>query len=374
MRSSGKPHRPDPRFPIVAVDLLVQRDDLHVAKFVQGEDPSRALEADEVQLRIEKFALTANNVTYAVYGDAIGYWGYFPSSEPGWGRPPVWGFAEVAASRCEGVEVGERYYGFYPISSYLTVKAKPNTAGLRDVAAHRLSLPKAYNQYFLTDRDPVYDPDHENEQMILRPLFVTSFLAFDFLADKGFVGAGAVALSSASSKTAYGIAFLLSSHESKIQVIGLTSQKNRKFTAGLGCYDQVLTYDEVALMPDDQSLVYVDVAGSPKVRVGLKERLGDRLVYSMALGDTHWDEDKDRASLAGEQEFFFAPTWLAKRTEDWGVKGYVDRLAEAWRTFSEPLQGWMTVNHESGEEAVLRVWQQQLTGGADPAVGNVLSV
>ena len=356
------------------IDFIVRRDDLYTTKFVEGQGFAEDLRPGEVQLRIEKFALTANNVTYAVYGDAIGYWGYFPSAEKGWGRPPVWGFAEVVASQQEGVGLGERYYGFYPISSYLTVEAKPNTAGLRDIAEHRLSLPKAYNQYFLTDRDPVYDPDHENEQMILRPLFVTSFLAFDFLQDKGFFDADAIALSSASSKTAYGIAFLLSNVASRIKVIGLTSGRNRKFTKGLGCYDQVFTYDEVAFVPIDSKVTYVDVAGSPRVRAALKERLGDRLVYSMALGDTHWNEDRQQASLAGEQEFFFAPTWLAKRTVDWGVQGYVERLAEAWRTFSKPVGGWMEVVEESGPEAILRVWQEHLRGRADPAVGNVLSI
>ncbi len=356
------------------IDFIVRRDDLHTAKFVEGEGFAEELRPGEVQLWIEKFALTANNVTYAVYGDAIGYWGYFPCADKGWGRPPVWGFAEVVASQHDGVGLGERYFGFFPMSSYLTVEAKPNAGGLRDIAEHRLSLPKAYNQYFLTDRDPVYDADNENAQMILRPLFVTSFLAFDFLQERGFFDADAIALSSASSKTAYGIAFLLSNVPASIHVIGLTSEKNRKFTEGLGCYDQVFTYDEIASVPIDLRVTYVDVAGSPRLRAALKERLGNRLAYSMALGDTHWNEDKQQASLASEQEFFFAPTWLAKRTEDWGVQGYVERLAEAWRPFSKRLDGWMEVVEEFGPEAILRVWQEHLEGRADPAVGNVLSI
>lgn len=209
--------------------------------------------------------------------------------------------------------------------------------------------------------------------MILRPLFVTSFLAFDFLQDKRFFGAEAIALSSASSKTAYGIAFLASGLDERPKVIGLTSEKNFGFVEGLGCYDQVFTYEAVASMSKDLKVVYVDVAGSPRLTTALTHHLGDQLLYSMALGDTHWDEDKEQASLADKQEFFFAPTWLAKRTEDWGVEGYVERLADAWRTFSKPLSGWMTVKRESGPEAILRVWEQHLGGDADPSVGHVLS-
>jgi hypothetical protein len=355
-----------------AFDFLVRRDDLHICKVVAGEGSKEDLEEDQVQLRIEKFALTANNVTYAVYGDAIGYWRFFPAEE-GWGRPPVWGFGKVVKSNHDAVPVGERYYGFFPISSFVTIDAKPNSAGMRDVAAHRAELPSAYNQYFSVSKDPVYDAAHENEQMILRPLFVTSFLACDFLQDKSFKGAVAIILSSASSKTAYGIASLLSKVPG-IEVWALTSARNEGFTIGLGCYDRVFTYDHVDEIPNDRLVAYVDVAGSVAHRKALHQKLGSQLIYSMALGDTHWDEYKEPASLASDQEFFFAPTWLKKRTKDWGIDGYVERLASAWRTFSESLTGWMKVVQEAGPEAIERVWLDHVDGKADPATGNVLSM
>lgn len=330
------------------------------------------LKAGLVQLRVEKFALTANNVTYAVYGDAIGYWGYFPTCEKGWGRPPVWGFGEVVASGNPEIEVGQRFYGFFPISSLVTMDAKAHPAGFKDVAIHRQSLPKAYNQYTITSRDSVYDKEHEDEQMILRPLFVTSFLAADFIQEKELLGAESIVISSASSKTAYGIAFLLS--KMGAEVIGLTSRKNQGFTEALGCYDRVLSYEDVASLPTERKVAYVDVAGSVPVRNQLAERLGVSLVYSMALGDTHWNQDKDRELLTQDQTFFFAPEWLAKRIEDWGMEGYLDRLADSWKTFSPSLGGWMKVVTESGQEAIERIWRQHLEGAADPAVGNVLSL
>ena len=81
--------------------------------------------------------------------------------------------------------------------------------------------------------DPGYDAAREAEQALLRPLFMTSFLIDDFLADTGFFGARRVMLSSASSKTAYGTAFCLSLRRGSpnaVKVIGLTSAGNLAFT------------------------------------------------------------------------------------------------------------------------------------------------
>ena len=38
----------------------------------------------EILVAIDRFALTANNVSYALSGDMIGYWKFFPVAEP-WG-------------------------------------------------------------------------------------------------------------------------------------------------------------------------------------------------------------------------------------------------------------------------------------------------
>ena len=51
--------------------------------------------------------MTANNITYAVMGDVMSYWDFFPTGEEGWGVLPTWGFAEVEASEAEGVEEGD---------------------------------------------------------------------------------------------------------------------------------------------------------------------------------------------------------------------------------------------------------------------------
>ena len=163
------------------------------------------LELGEVLLRIDSFAFTANNVTYAMFGDTMKYWEFFPTGEADWGMIPVWGFATVAASTVGGLATGERFYGYFPMASYVIVQPDRVTpGGFVDAAEHRVALPAVYNQYSRSSTDPGYNAKMEGQQMILRPLFFTSFLIDDFLDDNQFFGAERVVLSSASSKTAYG--------------------------------------------------------------------------------------------------------------------------------------------------------------------------
>ena len=64
----------------------VRRDQLTETRIVSGE--TRALDDGEILTRIDRFALTANNITYGVVGDKLGYWNFFPIDE-GWGIIPV---------------------------------------------------------------------------------------------------------------------------------------------------------------------------------------------------------------------------------------------------------------------------------------------
>jgi len=271
--------------------------------------------------------------------------------------------------------VGERYSGFSPASSHLTVQADAGATGFADVAAHRRALPAVYNQYARTTTDLAYDKGHENEQMILRPLFITSFLLADFLQDNGFFGARLAVLSSASSKTSYGTAFLLSHMVRRPEVIGLTSSRNASFTESLGCYDRVVTYDQINSLPKDEPAVYVDMAGSGAARNSVHQLFGGNLKHSAAVGATHWDEEAPNVQLPGPTpSFFFAPTQVQKRTADWGPGGVNERFAEAWKAFRGPVAAWMDICKESGPDAVKRVYLDHLEGRADPRTGNVLSL
>ena len=70
--------------------LLVKKD--HLSQTELRQVPDTALKEGQVRLRVNHFALTSNNITYAAFGDAMNYWNFYPSGQAGWGIIPVWGF------------------------------------------------------------------------------------------------------------------------------------------------------------------------------------------------------------------------------------------------------------------------------------------
>jgi len=353
-------------------DFLVKRDDLRECRIAESATPD--LEPGQALLRVETFGMTANNVTYAVFGEAMSYWDFFPA-EDGWGRVPMWGFAEVERSEAEGVEAGTRLYGYLPPSSHLVVTpAGVGEAGFVDGSPHRAALPSAYHRYLATGADLFYRADTEDVQMLLRPLFFTSFLVDDQLADDDLIARGPLVISSASSKTALAAAFLLAKRQG-VETIGLTSQHSAEFVEGLGIYGRVVTYDAIDSLERGPA-TYVDVAGDADVRQAVHSHYGDELIQSMAVGATHWEEfGKDAGELAGPQPtLFFAPDRVTKRSADWGRAELEKRVADAWHPFCEWMEGWLTVNRADGFEAVRDAYLDVIEGRVDPATAHVLTV
>ena len=354
------------------MDFLIARGDLHETGLDESAAPVPG--AGEAVLAVERFGLTSNNITYAAFGEAMSYWNFFPAPE-GWGRMPVWGFATVAESRVDGLPEGARIYGYLPPSSELLVHpGRVGAHGFVDASPHRAELPAAYNGYQRTDADPSYDAAREDQQMLLRPLFFTSWLIGDFLRDSDFFGADTVVLSSASSKTASGLAFLLS-REGSAQVLGLTSERSAGFARTLGAYDAVLTYDELDDLPGGRA-VYVDMAGDAEVRAGVHGRFGGELAHSAVVGATHHDRMGGVPDeLPGPRPtFFFAPDRVAKRSAEWGRDGLERRLAEAWGPYVEWTDGWLRVIPEQGPEPLRATYLDLLDGRIDPAQAHVLSL
>ncbi len=346
------------------------------------EAPAGALAEGQVRFAIDAFALTANNITYAAFGDAMSYWCFFPTADAATGCIPVWGFADVVESRCEDVPIGERFYGYWPIASEVTLEpTRVDAAGFADGVAHRRELHPVYNQYLRCSADPGYVQAREAEQALLRPLFTTSFLIDDFLADNAFFGAEAVVLSSASSKTAYGTAFCLAQRRAAggPRIVGLTSPGNLAFTQGLGCYDLVLSYGAVGESKVDQRTVYVDFSGSADLRSEIHHHFGPSLAYSCSVGGTHWEELGGSKGLPGPRPtLFFAPAQIKKRHADWGAAGLQQRLADSWSAFmravADAKHPWLRVVRSSGPAAVDSAYAALLGGRLDPAEGHMLSV
>ena len=224
--------------------MIVKRDNLTEIDFVSS--PPGPLREGECDAQITLLALTANNVTYAVAREELGYWDFFPVERPGWGCVPSWGFANITDSRASGVESGRRIYGYFPYASHLRLRVgSVNQSGFMDVSPHRADKADMYNRYDFVDQDASYQLRDEALISLFRPLFTTSFLIDDHLRLRSELELNQIVISSASSKTAMALAFLARSRADRVNLIGLTSQSNSGFVESLNVYDQVLVYDDV---------------------------------------------------------------------------------------------------------------------------------
>lgn len=355
--------------------LQVRKDKLAETRLVTQEDAPLA--EGQARVRVDSFALTANNITYAAFGDMMSYWRFYPAAEEGWGIVPVWGFATVVQSLHPGVAVGERLYGYWPMAGSSVVQPERlSEGGFREGAAHRAELHAVYNQVARCAADPMYTADSEAVQSLLRPLHATSWLIDDLLADNDFFGARRVLLSSASSKTAYGTAFQLHQRPG-LEVVGLTSAGNKAFCERLGCYHRVLAYEELGQLEADVPCVYVDFSGDAPLRRRIHERF-TQLKYSCSVGATHVEHLGGAKDLPGPRPtLFFAPAQVKKRQGDWGPGELGLRMSEAWHAFRRKVQDgaapWLRVRTHGGAGEVQAAYAQMLAGRADPGEGHVLS-
>ncbi len=360
--------------------------------------PDEPLRDDgQVRVRIDRVAYSANNITYAAFGDAMQYWQFFPAAGDdgaGWGCIPVWGFGTVVESTHAGVALGERLWGYWPMASHVVLQPDGvNARGFVDAAPHRVALPGIYNQYLRCAADALYAEDCEPELALLRPLFMTAFLIDDFLADNAFFSIdtdravqGAVLLTSASSKTAYAtaerLAFRARAHAAGHRPalrIGLTSARNVAFCESLGVYDRVLAYEQLDAVEGFTPCVLVDFAGDAALRRALHSRF-TRLAYSCSVGATHVEQlgGAGRDLPGPRPVLFFAPAQADKRRGEWGAQDLGRRLAEAWHSFRQgvmqPPAPWLVVKRHAGVEAFAQVHATVLAGQGNPREGHVVEV
>ena len=367
--------------------LFINRTRLGDAQL--GSDPdapaARALVAGQARLALDTFALTANNITYAAFGEAMKYWQFFPSGDSALGCLPVWGFGTVVESRADGLAVGRRVWGYYPAGTHLVVApSKVSAWGFVDGAPHRQELALVYNQYGFCDVDPSWKSELEGLQAVLRPLFITSFLIDDFLADNQFFGAQQVLLSSASSKTAFGTAHCLALRRGTPgapKIVGLTSAGNETFARSLGCYDDMRLYDDLPDLLAQVPTVYVDFAGNASLRRTVHLHFADALVFSSSIGATHWEERGTGRDLPGPKPtLFFAPAQVSKRSspppEGWGEAELQRRIGVAWSRFMAQVAdgGWVRIVKQSGPQAALEVYTEMLAGHIDARQGLILDM
>ncbi len=346
--------------------LWVKKNDLARTEWRDSAMPPLA--DSQILLAVEKYALTANNITYAVVGDGFGYWNFFPTSDAEWGIVPVWGFAEVVASENADIAVGERIYGYLPMASHLLVTpANVQDGGFLDGAAHRQGLAIIYNQYHRLGQD---ESPLEAERAIFQPLFTTSFLIEHFMRSNDWFGAEALLMTSASSKTSLGLAMVTKNLSPEIRRIGLTSAGNMAFVKESGLYDEVLTYDNLSAADAATPTVSVDFAGNGQLLGAIHAHWGDTLKFSSLVGATHVSARGGADDLQGPKpELFFAPTAAESLMKEIGAAAFRSRVDEQFAAFVADASAYLTVEDLEGREALQSAYLAMLANEVAPSRG-----
>ncbi len=326
-----------------------------------------------VRLRVDVVSFTANNITYGLTGDRFGYWQYFPASEDGWGIIPVWGYAEVVESRCDGIDVGERFYGYYPMAPLLDVApTKVSPRGFMDGAAHRDGLPAVYNDYLRASADPSHASEKEPFRSLIFPLAATAYGLADWLAEGDFHGAAVVGLISASSKTALGTASLLKDRKGARRVVGLTSAANGDIIKPMGLYDDVVSYDDMASLDAAVPHVLIDFAGRGDVTAALHQHLGENMRHTALVGASHGAKLGMADGMIKERsELFFMPGYAAQRIKETGGQ-FVKDMTLAAAQIADQSPNWLTLTEAAGEADISDLYHTVREGRVRPDQGGIM--
>ena len=351
-------------------DVLVRRDDFDVTDVRDATTPT--LEPGEVRLSVERFGVTSNNVTYAYLGELISFWDAFPAPA-GWGRVPAWGFATVEASRHPDHAEGTRVFGLVPMSTRFTVSPEPAYGGFSDSAPHRRTMHPFYRRYRVVGPEDALD----GIRTVFRPLFPTSLILADVVSEKAAeLGAHVtVLITSASSKTALGLAHALSGRE-RVTTHGLTSAGNLAFVRGTGLFDAVTSYDTVGDASLTSPVILLDFAGNRAVVSAVHECFGDDIALSLLVGGTHTEAFEGPTGTAGlpgpTPTQISGPALEAERIEQVGAAAYAASVDEAEGEFVAAARHWLRVDDQSGADAVVRVLADAFSGRLDADVVRVL--
>ena len=362
-------------------ELQTLKTDLKKTRIVT-QQLGNDIDENQVLLKVERFSFTANNVTYGVAGDAIGYWQFFPPTENlnnEWGCIPMWGFAEVVSSNNDDIKNGERIFGYFPPANNLLVNPiKISPQSFVDGKEHRKELPPVYNNYVRLNGEENYDSSMDNVRALLFPLHITAFCLCDALEEQAYEGASQVIIISASSKTGIGLAQGLADNADSPKIVGLTSRNNTNFLEGLGCYDEVISYDKLEKINNQDLSVMVDMSGNQEILSSIQDSLGNNMVKCLTVGMTHWNKGGTvedalaEAELQDRTEFFFAPSHIQKRNSDWGVEGYNKRTSIFMSKRAEQSREWMQIKEISGLDKFIQTYQEIVSGDIKPNEGIIV--
>ena len=346
-------------------EFQTNKNNLTQTRLIQT--PVKAISEGEVLVNIDRFAFTANNITYAVMGEHLRYWQFFPANgdEPqNWGIIPVWGFADVVQSNSDELAVGERLFGYFPPANTLIMTpSKVTHSSFIEASPHRSELPPSYNMYRRVNNEPGYNKTNDNQRMLLFVLHLTSFCLHDLLESNHWFNAEQVIIISASSKTSTGLAYGLANDESTPLTIGLTSQRNLDFVNAIDVYDSVVSYDDIEKIDASKATVIIDMSANTDVLSRLHTHLGDNMRYTSNVGLTHWNEPRQVEGIIQQRSHqFFAPSHIQQRIKDWGAEEFGKRSHNYLANSTAKSRSWLKIDELEGVDALADVYQNVCDG------------
>ncbi|KAF5379077.1 hypothetical protein D9615_005976 [Tricholomella constricta] len=410
---------------------------LCVPRASSGQDPHQPVLAssqrptqyppNHVLIKVDRFGFSANNITYQALGEHphFRYFDFNDAPEVGKVSPkthglfPVWGFGTVEKSTHPKIHEGERVYGYFAPTRYLLLPVSSADVNKHAFYVPRPHLPadrRPYNQILRCAADPQYtsDPAVEDLTMLYRPLFWTSYWCEDWLFSSNYRGgASTILISSASSKTAFCLAYLIKKRIARgelsrdVRIVGLTSKGNVDFTRGLGHYDEVLEYGSFTSgrafshSRGKERWIYVDVASN----AALNERIlahfaspyAASLVACIVLGLTNlspaspgadsidWGTNTFDTSAASADarpssqfwpsfENFFMPEWLDVRKHQLSIGEIFATQNKAWQELMVDCVGWVKMDRVYGGAAVRQAYEEVAKRGLGPERGLIWSL
>ena len=177
-------------------------------------------------------------------------------------------------------------------------------------------------------------------------------------------------LSSASSKTAMGLAWL--ARRRGVAVTGLTSPAHLELLGRTGLYDTLHAYDDIDALSVAAPATYVDFAGRSAVTHQVHDRLGAALAHSIGVGLTHWDAERGAPPASGPKPaFVFAPDRIRQRMKDWGPED-LERRFNAELTDFISGNPWLALKHHVGPDALQAIYADVVAGTVRPDEGHIV--
>ncbi|KAJ3086892.1 hypothetical protein HK100_008538 [Physocladia obscura] len=377
--------------------LEINRKDPRIVQVCPLHLTAHPLAVNTIRVRIDKFGVSANNITYVALGDSFQYSKFFPTKDTQiTHQMPVWGLATVVESKHPRVPVSVRFFGYLPAASHCDLNVERVDSTSFKVSRPQLPADRAvYNHYEFCTTDPLYNPATENAMILFRPVWFTSFYLNDYVQYHKCFGASTILVSSASSKTSFCFAQLARVSDPSVRVVALTSPRNAAWVSSLGVYTDTILYDDIPtsslLSPhsteENNRVVYVDVAGDFALLNRVVSALGgsQNLAKCIEVGASHYDPantpiisehgDNNHSSSDGpkiNRELFFMPSWILKRKSEVGMTVLTKDVEKGWAMMLRDSSKWIQFREFNGNDAAKAVYLDMLEARALPDIGYIV--